>query len=550
MSETNEYRVMGPPGTGKTTYLARQIHNAAERYGGEKVLVTSFTTAAATEIAGRGLEISRQMVGTLHAHCYRVLGQPVIAEEKLVGEWNQENPTMKLGGTEGSMLDEAASDAMAQGEAGDQILAEINRMRGKMTPRAMWLPKHRAFDARWSEFKASRGAMDYTDLIERALEDVSLAPGAPDVIFVDEAQDFSRLQVELVRRWGRTCERFVLVGDDDQVLYRFTGASPDVLIDPPIPVENIKVLSQSYRVPRAVHALAQRWIHQVRRRQPKEYQPRDFDGAVWTSEATYAHPEEICEHAAEQVAAGRTAMILTACAYQLAGSIRFLRSVGVPFGNSYRLKRGDWNPLAPRQGVTAAQRVLALLMPHESMGDRARSWTFGEVTMWMDWMRSEHVWRRGAKKDAEHRDAETEVDEDWLNHWMEPAAIAAMWDAMEERDPAPLIDWWRAHLSQPKVSTAEYITQIVRRMGPLALTERPRLTVGTIHSVKGAEADIVYLFPDLSASGIREWATSGEPQDSVIRQFYVGMTRAKEELVLCAPHSAHCAVPLREGIAA
>ena len=90
-SITGEYRIFGPPGTGKTTNITRQIHRAVERFGKDSVLVTSFSRAAAAELAGQDLPVSADCVGTLHSHCWHALGRPEIAEVH-VEEWNRSNP--------------------------------------------------------------------------------------------------------------------------------------------------------------------------------------------------------------------------------------------------------------------------------------------------------------------------------------------------------------------------------------------------------------------------------------------------------------------------
>ena len=82
-------------GTGKTTNIARQVRRAVARYGAESVLVTSFSRTAAAELAGRDLPIPSERIGTLHSHCYRVLGAPKIAES-CVDEWNRQNPRLAL----------------------------------------------------------------------------------------------------------------------------------------------------------------------------------------------------------------------------------------------------------------------------------------------------------------------------------------------------------------------------------------------------------------------------------------------------------------------
>ena len=76
---TNEFRVVGPPGCGKTTWLGERVDDVVER--GRRPLVTSLTKAAAAEIGARKLPISFDCLGTLHSHCYHALGQPEIAQE-------------------------------------------------------------------------------------------------------------------------------------------------------------------------------------------------------------------------------------------------------------------------------------------------------------------------------------------------------------------------------------------------------------------------------------------------------------------------------------
>jgi superfamily I DNA/RNA helicase len=65
----------------------------------------------------------------------------------------------------------------------------------------------------------------------------------------------------------------------------------------------------------------------------------------------------------------------------------------------------------------------------------------------------------------------------------------------------------------------------------------PKVVVGTIHSVKGGQADVVYLFPDLSQGGDAQYNRGGAARDSVIRVFYVGLTRVREKLYICGRES-------------
>ena len=98
------------------------------------------------------------------------------------------------------------------------------------------------------------------------------------------------------------------------------------------------------------------------------------------------------------------------------------------------------------------------------------------------------------------------------------------------------LGWLGQQLLASKRRGMEYPMEIYGARGREALEKSPQVVVGTVHSVKGAESDVVCLFPDLSPRGMEEW-DSGDPhqQAAVYRLFYVGMTRAKESLVIAEP---------------
>jgi hypothetical protein len=81
----------------------------------------------------------------------------------------------------------------------------------------------------------------------------------------------------------RTCRADLSKGHD---------SPPDAILDPDIPEDHKIILKQSFRVPRAVHGVADKLIRQVTRRKEKIYLPRPEDGAVdRLSTGTYKSPE-------------------------------------------------------------------------------------------------------------------------------------------------------------------------------------------------------------------------------------------------------------------
>ena len=533
---TSEYRIFGPPGTGKTTNLTRQIRRAVDRYGAENILITSFSRGAAAELAGRDLPVAADRVGTLHSHCWHALNGPEIAEAH-VDEWNKDHPSLAItkqkqqGKLEGEESDE---DDDGQEKGGDELLGQLGRVRGLMRPKALWPATLIQFEALWSEYKRENGLLDFTDLIETCLRDVRVAPKNPSVIFADEAQDLNRMQLSLVRRWGRHAEYFIVAGDDDQTIYSFTGATPEAFLDPDIPDDHKIILKQSFRVPRAVHRLAENLIKTVTRRQAKEYLPRDAAGAYLTERDTYKHVDcAILKDAEKHLAAGKTVMFLASCSFMLRPLIQVLRKNGIPFHNPYRKSNGFWNPIRLfSKRTTTTSRILSLLVAHPSFGSEHHPWTNGDLAQWAEVLQAKGILRHGVKSKLKNADLGKPATMERLDEIFEPAAFDSLMAAWEG-DYRGLLDWWRARVTSDLAERVKYPADIAARRGPSALLETPKVVVGTIHSVKGGQADVVYLFPDLSQAADAQYGRGGVDRDSVVRLFYVGATRAYEQLHVC-----------------
>lgn len=539
-SVTSEYRIYGPPGAGKTTNLTRQVRRAVDKYGAGAVMVTSFSRAAAAELVGRKLPVDRDHIGTLHSYCYRALDGPMIAEAN-VDDWNRSNPNLRLTpANRNRKLDgeDVVEDDPTTAKDGDALLQQLNRLRGRLVPAHAWPANIRHFHHRWQAYKDCNHLMDFTDLIEVSMHDMAVAPGNPSVIFADEAQDLNPIQLALVRKWGEMAEYFILAGDDDQTVFWFAGASPDAILDPDIPNDHKIILKQSYRVPRSVHRLSGSLIRQVRRRQDKPYLPRPEDGAVERiGVGGYKSPEYfILKSATEHIERGQTVMFLAACSYMLSPIIAVLRKNGIPFHNPYRKSNGFWNPLRLASSGSSANRILSLMTVHLDHGGAQRPWTYGELASWTEWMQGTSVFKPGAAQRITAARPNTTVSMEDLIEIFEPAALDSLMAAYGGgyRD---LLRWWRGRVRPAVHNRIQFPADIVTMRGPRGLLDPPKVLVGTIHSVKGGEADVVYLFPDLSRAGDAGLNRGGADRDAVIRLFYVGMTRARSTLYICRPES-------------
>ena len=201
---TNEFRVVGPPGCGKTTWLGERVDDVVER--GRRPMVTSLTKAAAAEISARKLPISFDCLGTpaqpLLSRAGAARDRRGTGAHRSVERGERDNWALSTGSSNAAEMVEEDNLEPIQQTKGDQLMTLYQIHRGRMTTGEM-NPEVKLFAAEWQAFKEKHGLLDFTDLIEVCHRDVAEAPGYPHTMLVDEAQDLDLLEMSLIRKWER-----------------------------------------------------------------------------------------------------------------------------------------------------------------------------------------------------------------------------------------------------------------------------------------------------------------------------------------------------------
>ena len=284
--------ILGPPGTGKTTTLLNLVDQFIQQgIRPRQIGYFSFTRKAAREAANRaaekfGLDADEDLENfrTLHSFAFKRLGMTkekiMTAEDyrefgKMVGvpiktgKNSEEDGTFNSDNEYLTIMNTARVKRMDLLEYYDsrQNILDIERD-------TLYL-----LSEELKRYKKEKGLKDFTDL----LEDFIKQENKPkfEALFIDEAQDLSLIQWEMVRSLWVNAKKTYIAGDDDQAIFKWAGADVDHFIALKEEVNDIKVLDQSYRIPGGpIHELSQKIISKIDNRFDKDYKPRAEHGIL------------------------------------------------------------------------------------------------------------------------------------------------------------------------------------------------------------------------------------------------------------------------------
>lgn len=278
--------VLAGPGSGKTLVITRRTKKLIEEYGvnPSEVLVITFTKAAATEMQQRFFKLMENhkpavTFGTFHAVFFKILkyayglnGSNIIREEQKLQFLRE-----IIGKLELELDDEA--DFISG------IISEISLVKGEMMDLNHYYSTNCSEDVfkkiytSFEERLRRASLIDFDDmlvmtyeLLEARADILSAWQKKYKYILIDEFQDINKIQYEIIRLLALPENNLFIVGDDDQSIYRFRGAKPEIMLNFQEDYADARkvLLDQNYRSTKSVVEAALRVIKNNEKRFEKK----------------------------------------------------------------------------------------------------------------------------------------------------------------------------------------------------------------------------------------------------------------------------------------
>ena len=465
------YKVVGPPGTGKTRRLLNEVHKYVKNgTPHDKIGYFAFTRKAAGEARDRFLAKNQDLTKkdikyfqTLHSLAFNNLG---LKEENVMQEGNYQ----AIGETSGIQIKYASYETNNFNgifSSSSEYLSLINLARVRQVTAEQqfnrnehlsWISKTKliGIEKEINNYKKVHNLIDFTDMIQQFL-DKGDTPKFK-VIFVDEAQDLSLIQWSMIKKIEEdtNCDVWI-AGDDDQAIFGWAGADVDSFIN--WKAREI-LLDKSERVPQLIQRKALDVISRIYlNRLPKDYLPRNELGNIYE---------------------------------------RFNI-------NGIYMSTGDWLILARTNSLL---KTLPAYLKRKGFFFQTHQGNSMGKTLYEDILNWKKIQKGETLPEIHHQRILENIKNKEINFQG---------------------DWYEA-FDNVSLSKRDYMRAMLDN-GEDVLKD-PRIKVSTIHGAKGGEAHNVILYLNQTANTIKGVKKSQDKQDEEFRVWYVGITRTIENLFL------------------
>jgi len=510
--------ILAGAGTGKTRTITHRI-----AYGvltgavqPDHVLAVTFTARAAGELRGRlrSLGVERVQARTFHAAALRQLtyfwprvvgGEPprlVESKFSLVGNAASRAGLGRIGGAElRDLISEIewAKARLVSPAAYEAAAAALHRT-PPFTPEQV-VAAYTAYE----ELKSRTGQVDFDDLLMLTAAAIEDHEDVADEVrkryrhfVVDEYQDVSPLQQRLLDAWVGDRDDLCVVGDDDQTIYSFTGASRAYLLEfaSRYPSATVVRLVRDYRSTPQVVGLANRVLA------GKRLVAQLPDGP----EPVYAqHDDEPAEAAwvartAKGLIDGGVAPSEIAVLYRINAQSEAYEAALAAAGVPYVVRGGE--RYFDRPEVREAMLALRVASRADDPAEEGLGSSVRAALAATGWTAAEPTAKAGAARDK----------------WEALAALAALADEAALRSPAPTL--------------AEFVAELEQRAADQPVPSVAGVTLASLHAAKGLEWDAVFLVGLVDGTLPIQHAVTPDEVEEERRLLYVGITRARRHVHL------------------
>ena len=522
---TSKMACLGPPGTGKTSWGMKLVQEWV-RLGVRvsQVAYLAFTKAAANEAASRVADGRFEgedfpYFRTLHSLCLRLMREDGVdcrvmtakdmkqfgMETGLAGEYAvQSNEDLAEAyqslNIESQGIWDNCRTAYTLSRISSRSIDELDRARVEISDDAIrrmgWgdAEAYRTFVGRYEAFKKTRGLVDFTDMLEYPIRHAVSVPCRK--VIVDECQDLCPLHFSIIDRvFNGPAEEIWYIGDDDQAVFGFSGASAEEFL---VQIGTAKkvVLRQTHRFGQGIVDFSERIIQRVKNRIVKDVIGKPGAECVISEAGSFEVPE------------GES--------FVLHRHVRGCQEIGarlIAAGEPFTSERGR-SPLSNANRIKAFKALKELSEGQKTYFGSARILIEDLLpSFWAlpDGSQKLRLIVHGAKKRLQEMGASDHVA-------LEDLAS----QKILTKDGIDVIRSVRYDVLK-HADDLRYYERLTRN-GHALKPSGPTIT--TIHGSKGREADSVIVFPEASR---RCW----QDPDNEHRLAYVAATRSKRLVSIC-----------------